>query len=94
MSTTNDGGPAFPQPNQEYANGQIEYGHPGMSVRTWLAGQALSGLAGKVMEPHGASALSELSERIGEEPNALLADMAVNMAEILIARLEKGGAGE
>jgi hypothetical protein len=36
------GGPAFPQPDTYLANGQVEYGSPGMSLRDWFAGQTLS----------------------------------------------------
>ena len=44
MSTTKDGGPAFPVPDTYHPNGQIEYGATGMSLRDWFAGQALAGL--------------------------------------------------
>ena len=36
---TDDGGPAFPVPNDANVNGQA-----GMTLRDWFAGQALSGL--------------------------------------------------
>ena len=39
MIKKNDGGPAFPVPNDANANGQV-----GMSLLDWFAGQALSGL--------------------------------------------------
>lgn len=42
--TPDDGGPAFPVPNEYYPNGQIQYGFNGMSLRDWFAGQALAGL--------------------------------------------------
>lgn len=38
----NDGGPAFPVPDTHHANGQVQYGSNGMSLRDWFAGQALS----------------------------------------------------
>jgi hypothetical protein len=48
MSTPPDGGPAFPQPLDEIVPGQMrphsayfEMPHPGMSLRAYLAGQAL-----------------------------------------------------
>lgn len=34
----NDGGPAFPH------DGRFTQSHPGMSLRAWLAGQALAGM--------------------------------------------------
>lgn len=43
MSAQGDGGPAFPVAEQRDAdmNGIVE-GHPGMSLRDWFAGQALT----------------------------------------------------
>jgi len=44
----NDGGPAFPHPKQQIDSVEMEghveviFGHPGMSLRDWLAGQALA----------------------------------------------------
>lgn len=40
MSASNDGGPAFPVPSCQDANGQICWGQDGMSLRDWFAGQA------------------------------------------------------
>ena len=43
MSTPiNDGGPAFPIADSHYANGQVQYGYNGMSLRDWFAGQFLT----------------------------------------------------
>ena len=39
MSKKNDGGPAFPTPAREHAQG-----YDGMTMRDWLAGQALPAL--------------------------------------------------
>jgi hypothetical protein len=39
----NNGGPAFPIPDSHHANGQVQYGSNGMSLRDWFAGQALAG---------------------------------------------------
>ncbi len=39
MTTINDGGPAFPIPNDP--NPGAYEAHPGMSLRDWFAGQAL-----------------------------------------------------
>jgi hypothetical protein len=38
MSTTNTE-PAFPVPDSHHADGQVQYGHNGMSLRDWFAGQ-------------------------------------------------------
>lgn len=43
MNTPNDGGPAFPINDTVYPNGQVQPGYNGMSLRDWLAGQALAG---------------------------------------------------
>lgn len=48
----NDGGPAFPRPpftpgkrhDQLGDAGFVATGHPGMSLRDWFAGQAMSGM--------------------------------------------------
>ena len=41
---TDNGGPAFPVPSICNANGDVQYGVDGMSLRDWLAGQALNGI--------------------------------------------------
>lgn len=38
--STNDGGPAFPMP----AETGVHAGHPGMSLRDWVAGQAMAAM--------------------------------------------------
>ena len=38
-----DGGPAFPVPDSHNANGDIQYGHYGMSLRNYIAIQAMQG---------------------------------------------------
>lgn len=47
--TNNDGGPAFPQPNIAGPHGlEFPYdghGRGGLSLRAWLAGQAITGAA-------------------------------------------------
>jgi hypothetical protein len=35
-----DGGPAFPVPDSHHANGQVQYGANGMTLRDWFASQA------------------------------------------------------
>lgn len=53
MSGKNDGGPAFPRPpfspgtlhDNAADAGFAATGHPGMSLRDWFAGQALTGWA-------------------------------------------------
>ena len=45
MSAINDGGPAFPVPMVPWQDGFINVECTGMSLRDWLAGQVLQGLA-------------------------------------------------
>lgn len=58
MSTTNDGGPAFPHqgcydPTRERVVVASEFADVGgMSLRDWFAGQALAGLAAGYYERH------------------------------------------
>jgi len=40
----NDGGPAFPQPDLQFPNGEVQYGSPGMTLRDYFAAAALQGL--------------------------------------------------
>ena len=40
MSTINTGGPAFPVPDSHHANGQVQYGANGMTLRDYLASKA------------------------------------------------------
>ena len=40
----NDGGPAFPMPDSHHANGQVQYGHLGMTLRDYFAAAALQGI--------------------------------------------------
>jgi len=44
VSPTNDGGPAFPCSDLVTANGDVQPGCNGMTLRDWFAGQALAGL--------------------------------------------------
>jgi hypothetical protein len=48
MSKRNDGGPAYPTApeydHDGYCWGLREYGQPGMSLRDWFAGQAVSAI--------------------------------------------------
>ena len=55
MKTTNDGGPAFPSPMfTRQADGMPmssqEYGLGGMTLRDYLAGQALAGITSRSVE--------------------------------------------
>ena len=43
MSVKDDGGPAFPVASERNANGDVQWGFNGMTLRDWFAGMALHG---------------------------------------------------
>jgi hypothetical protein len=43
-----DGGPAFPQPNQIHPGNNDPGSGPGMTLRDWFAGQALAGMIARI----------------------------------------------
>ena len=60
MSKINDGGPAFPVPEENYiSNGT--YSNPGMTLRDWFAGQALVSMGPTVKAAPGAT-LQDVAE--------------------------------
>lgn len=72
----NDGGPAFPVPDTYHPNGQVQFGSSGMSLRDWLAGEAMKGLL--VSDP-------DLSYE-------QTADAAYKQADAMLVERVKGGA--
>ena len=78
MSNKPDGGPAFPRPPVQVAeDGSLystyKHGQSGMSLRDWLAGQALAGM---------------LSYRAGSVmglPKSAVAQDAWDMADVMLA---------
>ena len=79
----NDGGPAFPQdPNgMDDLGGWIRGPFPGISLRAYFAGQALTGIcANPIVNPMW-------KERVASQ----FADAVLDMADALIAELEKQG---
>jgi hypothetical protein len=94
----NDGGPAFPVPDVECANGQIQYGSSGMTLRAWLAGKAMAGILSQ--SPSGFFApkrslweacWNKAKEEGGDikEMGEVLAATSCMFADALIAELEK-----
>ena len=69
----NDGGAAFPRP-RDTDTGAFDPGSEGMSVRVWLAGQALAGLC----------ANPETNQHAAYRQ---VADDAVAFADVTLARL-------
>lgn len=72
MSASNDGGPAFPQPDTYHESGQIEYGSPGMTLRDYFAGCELKKIAG-----------AHLNDKSGAYDN--LAKHCYRMADAMLA---------
>jgi hypothetical protein len=96
MSTKDDGGPAFPQ-NNDYidhpTHGRIHRVHagddvqPGMSLRDWFAGQALSGMLAhstryKPREGAPANWHQAIAEEAYELADAMLAERARVAAKV------------
>jgi hypothetical protein len=65
--TIDDGGPAYPVPGTPYTNAQ------GMSLRDWLAGQALVGLLGSGIAHELHQQCSEVAQMAYENADAMLA---------------------
>jgi len=64
MSMTNDGGPAFPVPDSHHANGQVQYGANGMTLRDWFATHATDAdIAAIQNPPHGAQNITRYEAR-------------------------------
>jgi hypothetical protein len=85
----NDGGPAFPVPDSHHANGQVQYGANGMTLRDWFAGQALSGILSKAINPNnqGNDSVDWASTR-APGPNRASGDAYEYADAMLAARLE------
>ena len=78
----NDGGPAFPIPQQQFSDGVMvvsSQGHPGMTLRQWYIGQALAGMAGVTVK----ACYDELMTVA--ETKAAIARQAVGIADAVLA---------
>ena len=85
MSTPiNDGGTAFPVPDSHYANGQVQYGTSGMSLRAYIAAQAMPAIIGLMT-------LADAAEHKPADLQAATARAACGYADALIAELGKEG---
>jgi hypothetical protein len=78
MSTpSNDGGPAFPVADSHYANGQVQYGDNGMSLRDWFAGRADVA----IYEP-----LQTLKAKLSRQPT--IGELAIYVASVKMAEAD------
>lgn len=92
MTKPHDGGPAFPEPERIAGDGRPltedhGYRQPGMSLRDYFAGQALTGL---MLAP-----LSDTLERVLPIDEWVMEDFAVEayrLADAMLAERAKGGA--
>lgn len=90
MRKPKDGGPAFPfdeiDPNEGHYDGRYEVKrqHDGMSLRAWLAGQAISGMTDGVLGMIG----NEPSAHAHGACNSVIAERAIALADEIIRRLE------
>jgi hypothetical protein len=77
-----DGGQAFPVPLAARANGMLDAGEPGMTLRDWFAGQVAAAMAGGTIAC-GASS--------GPTDAVALAKGAYCVADALLSERSKGG---
>ena len=79
MEKINDGGPAFPRAGSDYVKAQ-----EGMSLRDWLAGQALAGVRASDLEH------SYLWQRFSDEaPNLKgISELCYMMADAMLRERE------
>ncbi len=95
----NEGGPAFPVADSHHPNGQVQYGHNGMTLRDYFAGQALVGLCGRDLQGAGESNrnlnnhINHAHVRDARNSVSFNARLAYETADaMLAARESKGGA--
>lgn len=72
-----DGGFAFPKPDRDCANGAVQWGADGMTLRDWFAGQAVAGL---------------LADHTSVCNTATYAAVAYEVADAMLVARKKGGA--
>ena len=85
MTKRDDGGAAFPGGRKGGVNSLALHPHPGMTVRTWLAGQALNGVLSN------ADYVERLTEQTsgGDEFGRKAVVCAIRTADALLAELKK-----
>jgi hypothetical protein len=75
MARSNDGGPAFPQPDAYFKDGSVALGQFGMSLRDYFAAKVLQGFAAdpSLSGPSGPST-REIAARAYSVADAMLAE--------------------
>lgn len=77
MSKEQDGGPAFPARKERYIAQELVVNYlPGMSLRDWFAGQAVSGVLLMVSTKHLAAQMAGDKEAV-EKLNKVFVDSAI-----------------
>jgi len=76
------GGPAYPTPDTENANGDVMYGDSGMTLLDYFAGQAMQTLIG--LDPCGGVARHVLSDPAVRSIRDWIADDAYEQAQAML----------
>lgn len=82
MTQPNNGGPAFPRDSYIHPRGEFEWPNDGMSLRAWLAGQALASIGS---DYHASGEVNEQAKAHA----AMIAEHVCNIADAIIAKLEE-----
>jgi len=90
MSEKDDGGPAFPRPDERDGHGNgICQGSYGMSLRDWFAGQALACICPAYGDRHGMDDLVNIATENGRTLHEELAHAAYKIADAMISERTK-----
>jgi hypothetical protein len=83
-ATIPDGGAAFPVSDTIHPNGQVQYGHNGMTLRDWFAGKALVGELASTSGVESTQAMAEAAVNRGVAPAIHLALTCYEIADAMI----------
>lgn len=93
MTTTNDGGPAFPQTEEVYNYNENRWATQstgGISIRAYFAAKAMAGIVSSIRSECEYQRLRGLAEQSGlPSVSAWIARDSVKQADALIAALEE-----
>lgn len=90
--------PAFPQPDTYHPGGEVEFGRPGLTIRAHFAAMAMQGMVDRVLFDQRFEDVfcvectnHEERRKKAARLNEFCAFLAVDMADALIAELNKEG---